>query len=86
MKERGGVGGIHHLAYQVGDVYEIMQKWKKEGLAEFTTENPISSGDLVQCFTKPHPITGIIYEFIYRTKKGFNVDNVKDLMRSTAKE
>jgi len=80
---RGGVGGVHHIAYQVEDVAVTMAEWKEKGWAEFTTEEPISSDGLVQCFTKPHAITGIIYEFIYRTKKGFNIDNGKDLMTST---
>lgn len=83
---RNGVGGIHHLAYEVEDVAATMKKWKEEGWAEFTTEEPISNtSDLTQCFTKPHHLTGTIYEFIKRGKdnKGFNVDSVKDLMEST---
>jgi catechol 2,3-dioxygenase-like lactoylglutathione lyase family enzyme len=86
VAERGGIGGLHHLAYEVEDVDEQMQDWRMRGLAEFTTEEPISNtGDLVQCFTKVHPITGIIYEFIKRgaNNKGFNVDSVRDLMEST---
>ena len=83
VSKRGGTGGVHHIAYQVDDVASTMTEWKEKGWAEFTTDVPISSEGLVQCFTKPHPITGIIYEFIYRTTKGFNVANVKDLMTST---
>lgn len=83
VKERGGVGGIHHIAYQVDDVAKVMQMWKKNGWAEFTTEQPIVADGLSQCFTKPHPLTGVVYEFIFRTTKGFNVDNVKNLMEST---
>ena len=83
VKDRGGIGGIHHIAYQVKSVKEIMEEWKANNLAEFTTDEPIVSSDLTQCFTKPHPLTGIIYEFIERNNKGFNVDNVKKLMIST---
>ena len=83
VDERNGVGGIHHIAYEVNDVAEIMREWKVNGWAEFTTDEPINAKGLSQCFTKPHPITGIIYEFIYRTDKGFNVENVKQLMAST---
>ena len=86
VESKGGTGAIHHVAYQVDDVAEIMSEWKEKGWAEFTTEDPISADGLVQCFTKQHPLTGIIYEFIFRTKKGFNVDNVKDLMASTVKD
>lgn len=83
VDKKGGIGGIHHIAYQVDDVSEAMSRWKKEGLADFTTDKPISSDGLEQCFTKESPITGITYEFISRTTKGFNVSNVKDLMKST---
>ena len=83
VTKRGGVGGVHHIAYQTDDVASAMRKWKDNGWAEFTTEEPIVSDGLHQCFTKPHPITGVIYEIISRTSKGFNVDNVKNLMEST---
>ena len=83
VADRAGVGGVHHIAYQVDDVAATMNEWADKGWAEFTTDEPISAEGLVQCFTKPHVLTGIIYEFIYRTKKGFNVANVKDLMTST---
>lgn len=83
VKEHKSIGGVHHIAYQVDDVAETMKTWKENGWAEFTTDQPIVADGLSQCFTKPHELTGIIYEFIYRTKKGFNVDNVRDLMKST---
>ena len=85
VEERGN-GGVHHIAYQVDDVLDLMKSWKKKDLATFTTEEPIVAEGLSQCFTHPHPITGVIYEFIYRTGKGFNVDNVKNLMESTKDE
>ncbi len=83
VSERAGVGGVHHIAYETDDVAGIMEEWTKNNWAEFTTDCPIVSEGLQQCFTKPHPITGVIYEFIYRTEKGFNIDNVRDLMEST---
>ena len=83
VQKRDNVGGIHHIAYQVEDVHAIMKEWTEKGWAEFTTDEPIVAEGIVQCFTKPHPLTGIIYEFIYRTNKGFNINNVRDLMEST---
>ena len=85
VQKRGGVGGIHHMAYEVASVEETMEEWKKKGYAEFTTEEPMSCPGLTQCFTKPSLLTGIIYEFIERDKdsQGFCRDNVKDLMEST---
>jgi len=83
--ERGDVGGIHHIAYQVEDVEATMNEWKDEGYAEFYSEKPITCKDpnLVQVFTKPSELTGVIYEFINREGAGFCKDSVKQLMEST---
>ena len=80
---RGGIGGIHHLAYQVDSVEQTMREWKEKGYAEFSTEDVLRCPDLVQVFTKPSQLTGVIYEFIQRGRHGFCADNVKDLMNST---
>ena len=80
---RGGVGGIHHLAYQVDSVQATMDMWRAKGYAEFTTESPLTCPGLVQVFTKPAELTGVIYEFIERGAHGFCSENVKALMEST---
>ena len=79
--EKNG-SGIHHLAYEVDSVEETMNEWRAKGI-EFTTATPLVCPDLVQAFTKPNPITGLIYEIIQRGRFGFCKDNVKDLMNST---
>jgi len=85
VAERGGVGGVHHIAYQVSDVKAAMTEWKKEGYAEFYSEEPIfcKDPDLVQVFTKPSELTGVVYELISRESDGFCKDSVKSLMEST---
>jgi catechol 2,3-dioxygenase-like lactoylglutathione lyase family enzyme len=83
VKHRDGVGGIHHLAYMVNNVADTMKLWQEKGYAEFTTNEPLQCPGLVQCFTKPSQLTGVIYEFIERQGQGFCVENVKDLMNST---
>ena len=83
VEQRGGVGGIHHLAYQVDSVEKKIEEMKDMGYFEFTTEEPLKCPGLTQIFTKPSSVTGIIYEFITREKEGFCKDNVKDLMNST---
>jgi 4-hydroxyphenylpyruvate dioxygenase-like putative hemolysin len=80
---RAGVGGIHHLAYQVESVQQVMEEWRAKGYAEFTTEAPLTCPGLTQVFTKPSELTGVIYEFIERGEHGFCKDNVKALMEST---
>ena len=87
VKERDGVGGVHHIAYQVDDVDSKMKEWKEKGYAEFYSEKPLvcSETELVQVFTKPSELTGLIYELIKRGEgdKGFCEKNVKALMEST---
>lgn len=83
VEARSGIGGIHHLAYQVDSVEEKMKEWKEKGYAEFSSEEPLTCPGLVQVFTKPSELTGVIYEFIERGKHGFCRDNVRDLMLST---
>lgn len=79
-----GIGGIHHLAYQVDDVAAAMKEWKEKGWF-FTTEQPLQCEDLTQVFSMPHPLTGVIFEFIERRgQHGFCKDNVAKLMGSTS--
>ena len=53
VAERGGVGGVHHIAYQVDDVAGTMNKGKEEGYAEFYSDEPIfcENPKLIQVFT-----------------------------------
>jgi catechol 2,3-dioxygenase-like lactoylglutathione lyase family enzyme len=81
---RGGIGGIHHIAYQVDNVKLTMLHWQNKGYAEFSSEEPIKCPGLTQVFSKPSALTGVIYEFIKRDKFGFCKENVKSLMESTA--
>ena len=83
VERRDGVGGIHHIAYQVENVKDKMDEWIKKGYAEFSSDEPLHCPGLTQVFTKPSELTGVIYEFIERGSHGFCVDNVKDLMEST---
>jgi len=83
VKARDGVGGIHHMAYQVADVSATMAEWTEKGYAEFLSDKPLTCPGLEQVFTKPSELTGIIYELISRSGQGFCKENVKDLMIST---
>jgi hypothetical protein len=85
VQKRNGVGGIHHLAYQVDSVEDKMKEWLDKGYAEFTSPEVMKCPGLTQVFTKPSALTGVIYEFITREGHGFCKDNVKSLMLSTAK-
>ncbi len=81
-----GIGGIHHLAYQVESVDATMNHWKEKGYAEFTTAKPLTCPGLTQCFTKPSVLTGVIYEFIERRGPWILQGQCeKSLMESTSK-
>ena len=85
----GGRGGVHHIAYEVDDVAEAMKEWGEKYGVEFYSEDPIvcEEDNLVQVFSQPSELTGVIYELIKRgsTNKGFCVKSVKALMESTRK-
>jgi len=83
VQNKGGIGGIHHIAYQVSSVQAIMDKWKDSGFMEFASDKPLTCPGLTQVFTKPLALTGVIYEFIEREAQGFCAENVKNLMNST---
>lgn len=85
VQSRGGIGGIHHLAYEVPSVEAKRKEWIESGWGDFTSDKPFKCEDLTQIFSKPHSLTGVIYEFIERKGYGFCKDNVKQLMESTAK-
>ena len=73
----------NHIAYECDNVEDTMMEWKDNGYAEFLSEEPMTCPGLIQVFTKPSELTGVIYELISRTGDGFCEDNVKNLMNST---
>ena len=83
VAERGGIGGIHHMAYQVNSVEDTMREWQEKGYAEFSSDKPFTCPGLTQVFSKPSKLTGVIYELIKRDGFGFCKDNVLKLMKST---
>lgn len=83
VKARGGIGGLHHLAFSVDSVEETVKEWKEKGYAEFASEDVLKCEGITQIFTKPSSLTGCIFEFIARGERGFCSSNVKSLMEST---
>ena len=86
VEARGGVGGVHHIAYKVKDIDSIVNNWRSKATVEFLTDDIIDcpDDDLRQIFTKPLDyMGGIIIELIERGSKGFCQNSVRDLMNST---
>jgi len=85
VKERGGIGGIHHLAYSTDRIDGVVKEWKDRGI-EFLSDDIIDcpDDDMRQIFTEPQDLLGgMILELIERGDKGFCKESVKDLMEST---
>lgn len=85
VESRAGVGGVHHMAYQVKNIEETVKEWRSGGI-EFLSDRVIEcpEDDLRQIFTKPLEVAGgVIFELIERGDKGFCQNSVKDLMNST---
>ena len=85
VKNNGGNGGVHHIAYRVDDIQSVVDEWKKEGV-EFLTDSIIDcpEDNMKQIFSKPVKELGnVIIELIEREDKGFCQNSVKDLMNST---
>lgn len=88
IAERGGIGGIHHIAFSVSDIDKVIAKWKARGV-EFSSVEPIRcpDEDMVQIFTKPIAcLGGIVFELIQRGERGFCKSSVKKLMESSVEE
>jgi catechol 2,3-dioxygenase-like lactoylglutathione lyase family enzyme len=79
-----GGSSLHHIAYQVDNVSEKVMEWRNKGYAEFSSD-PIEcpEDDLIQVFTKPSKLTGVVYEFIKRGHRGFCRQSVRNLMESS---
>lgn len=81
-----GLGGVHHLAYQVDNIDEVVNQWKEH--LEFSSDIIDCPDDnLRQIFTKPiKQLGGLIIELIERGDKGFCGNSVKKLMEATKEE
>lgn len=80
---------IHHIAFDVTDIDEVVRIQKGRGVT-FTTDDVIGNKDegLLQIFTEPSALTGDIYEYVQRFGdfKGFFLQShVGALMSSTQK-
>lgn len=83
VANRNGIGGLHHMAYQVDSVQQKMDEWKEKGYAEFSSDEPMKCENLIQVFSKPSFLTGTVFEFIQRGEHGFCKENVRALMESS---
>lgn len=80
--EKNG-NGIHHLAYEVDNINDVMAHWELFGIKFLSEPLVCDDGTLVQVFTEPDPYTGMTYELIQRMGSNFCRESVKALMEST---
>ena len=64
--------GIHHIAFEVEDIYEEIKRLKKEGF-EVLNETPKQGADnKLICFVNPKGTNSILIELCQEKKEGQN--------------
>ncbi|MDX1903034.1 MAG: methylmalonyl-CoA epimerase [Thermonemataceae bacterium] len=54
--------GIHHIAYEVNNIYEEMQRLEKEGFVLLHTEPKKGADNKLICFLHPKSTNGVLIE------------------------
>lgn len=66
--------GIHHIAFEVGDIYAEMERLKKEGFTLLNEFPKQGADNKLVCFLHPKDIHGVLIELTMENKK--NPDKV----------
>lgn len=54
--------GIHHIAFEVADIYQEMERLKKEGFTLLNSEPKKGADNKLICFVHPKDTTGVLIE------------------------
>lgn len=61
---RGGLGGLHHIAFEVEDVEAVKKEYEEEGL-ELLEKTPVAgAGGILVNFLRPRFGYGVLVEFV----------------------
>lgn len=60
--------GIHHIAYEVSNIYEEMERLKNEGFILLNTEPKKGADNKLICFLHPKSINGVLVELCQEIK------------------
>jgi len=60
--------GIHHIAYEVADIYAEMERLQKEGFTLLNTEPKKGADSKLICFLHPKSTNGVLVELCQEIK------------------
>ncbi|KOY85125.1 hypothetical protein AD998_02230 [bacterium 336/3] len=60
--------GIHHIAYEVSNIYEEMERLKNEGFILLNTEPKKGADNKLICFLHPKSTNGVLVELCQEIK------------------
>jgi methylmalonyl-CoA/ethylmalonyl-CoA epimerase len=60
--------GIHHIAYEVGDIYKEIERLKKEGFEMINAEPKEGADNKLICFLHPKSTNGVLVELCQERK------------------
>lgn len=61
--------GIHHIAYEVADIYKEMDRLQKEGFVLLHTEPKKGADNKLICFLHPKSTNGVLVELCQEIKQ-----------------
>ena len=59
-----GAGGLHHIAFEVPDLVELMDSYRAQGIEMLEPEPVKGAGNFICNFLRPAATRGIITEFV----------------------
>ena len=67
--ERRGEG-LHHLAFEVADIYSEMERLKNEGFVLLSDQPKPGADNKLVCFLHPRGTNGVLVELVMERKSG----------------
>ncbi|CAM4031050.1 methylmalonyl-CoA epimerase [Pedobacter westerhofensis] len=64
--------GIHHIAFDVSDIYAEMERLKKEGFTVLNQEPKLGADNKLICFLHPKGTNGVLVELCQEIKSASN--------------
>ncbi len=61
--------GIHHIAFEVADIYAEMERLQKEGFTLLNTEPKAGADNKLICFLHPKSTNGVLVELCQERKR-----------------
>ena len=60
--------GVHHIAYEVADIYHEIERFKAQGFTILNESPKIGAGNKLVCFIHPRDCNGVLTELVQSIK------------------